>query len=108
VLEHFPEDLPDTIIPPEDMDPQQFSTDRTRNYLEKPSARIGQPGAVIEVVVSTHSASREKVQYAQRHGIDLIVVGSHGKPGIQGMTGSFANNVMHAAIVDVLVVHPAV
>ncbi len=47
---------------------------------------------------------REIVQYAQRHGIDLIVVGFHGKHGIQGMTGSTANSVMHTAIVDVLLV----
>ena len=106
VLEHFPEDMPVSVIPPEDVDPQKFLTDRARGDLEKLSARIAQPGAALEVVVSTHSASREVVQYAQRHGIDLIVVGSHGKPGIQGMSGSTANGVMHAAVVDVLVVHP--
>ena len=88
-------------------DPQKFLTDRARTYLEKLSARIGQPAAVLEVVVSTRSASREIVQYAQGQGIDLIVVGSHGKRGIQGMLGSTATSVMHAASVDVLVVHPA-
>jgi universal stress protein A len=105
VLEHFPEDMPVNVIPPEDVDPQKFLTDRARSYLEKLSVRIGQPGAALEVVVSAHSASREIVQYAQRHGMDLIVVGSHGKHGIQGMSGSTANSVMQAATVDVLVVH---
>jgi len=106
VIEHFPEDMPVSVIPPEDVDPQKFLTDRASSYLEKLSARIGQPSAVLEVVVSTHSASREIVQYAQGHGVDLIVVGSHGKHGIQGMLGSTATSVMHAASVDVLVVHP--
>ena len=107
VIEHFPEDQPVSVIPPEDADPQKFLTDRARSYLEKLSARIGQPDAVLEVVVSTRSANKEIVQYAQGHGIDLIVVGSHGKHGIQGMLSSTATSVMHAASVDVLVVHPA-
>jgi len=107
VIEHFPEDMPVNVVPPEDVDPQKFLTDRARSDLEKLAARIGQPGATLEVVVSTHSASREIVQYAQGHGIGLIVVGSHGKDGIKGILGSTANSVVRAAIVDVLVVHPA-
>ena len=107
VIEHFPEDMPVSVVPPEDVDPQKFLTDRARSDLEKLAARIGQPGATLEVVVSTHSASREIVQYAQGHGIGLIVVGSHGKDGIKGILGSTANSVVRAAIVDVLVVHPA-
>jgi len=106
VIEHFPEDMPVTVVPPEDVDPQKFLTERARGHLEKLSARISQPGAALEVVVCTHSASREIVQYAQGHGIDLIVAGSHGKDGIKGMLGSTANSVMQAATVDVLFVHP--
>ena len=74
-IRHFPEDLPVSVIPPEDMDPEEFLTNRARVDLEKLSARIGQPGAILDVVVSTHSARREIVKYAQGHGIDLIVVG---------------------------------
>lgn len=106
VLEHFPEDLPVSVIPPEDKDPEAFLTDRARGDLEKLSAQIGQPGATLEVVVSTHSARREIVKYAQGHGIDLIVLGSYGKDGILGRTGSTANSVMRTANIDVLVVHP--
>lgn len=106
VIEHFPEDMPVSVIPPEDVDPQEFLTDRARSKLEKLSARIGQPDAAPEVELSTHSASREVVQYARGHDIDLIVVGSRGKHGIQGMLGSTANSVVQAAIVDVLVVQP--
>ena len=75
------------MIPPEDMDPEEFLTNRARVDLEKLSISIGQPGARLEVVVSTHSARREIVKYAQGHGIDLIVVGSYGKDGILGRTG---------------------
>ena len=106
VLEHFPVDLPVSMIPPEDIDPEEFLTNRARGNLEELSTRIGHPDAKREVVVSTHSARREIVNYAQRHGIDLIVVGSYGKDGIQGRTGSTANSVMRTANIDVLVVHP--
>jgi universal stress protein A len=106
VLEHFPEDLPVDVIPPEDVDPQTYLIDRIRGQLEKLSAGIGQPGAAREIVVSTHSANREIVQYAQKHNIDLIVVGCHGQHGLMGTPGSTANGVMHAATVDVLAVRP--
>ena len=64
VIEHFPEDMPVSVVPPEDVDPQKYLTDRALSYLETLSARIGQSGVALEVVVSTHSASREIVQYA--------------------------------------------
>ena len=106
ILEHFPEDIPVSVIPPEDVDPEEFLTNRTRGDLEKLAARIGLPSASLEVVVSTHSANREIVKYARAHEIDLIVVGSYGNDGIQGRTGATANSVMRTANIDVLVVHP--
>ena len=106
ILEHFPEDLPVSVIPPEDMDPEEFLTNRARGELEKLSNHIGGKGATLEVVVSTHSARREIVKYAEGHGIDLIVVGSYGKDGLLGRTGSTANSVVRTANIDVLVIHP--
>jgi universal stress protein A len=100
------EDLPVSVIPPEDMDPEESLTNRARGDLEKPANHIGQQDETLEVVVSTHSARREIVKYAEGHGIDLIVVGSYGKDGIKGMTGSTANSVVRTATIDVLVVHP--
>jgi universal stress protein A len=106
VLEHFPEDMPDSFIPPENVDAQKYLIDRAQDSLEKLRDRIEHPGATLEVVVSTRSASREIVHYAQRSGVDLIVVGSHGQHGIIGILGSTANSVLHAATVDVRVVRP--
>ena len=104
VLEHFPEDLPVDVIPPEDVDPETYLLDRLRGQLEKLNAAIGQPDVATDIVVSTHSANREIVRYAQNNAMDLIVVGCHGRHGLMGMAGSTANGVMHAATVDVLVV----
>jgi len=106
VLEHFPEDMPVDVIPPEDVDPQTYLTDRIRGQLEKLCATIGRPGAALDIVVSTDAANREIVRYAQNNNFDLIVVGCHGHSGIMEMPGSTANAVMHAATVDVLAVRP--
>jgi len=106
VLEHFPEDMPVDVIPPEDVDPQTYFIARIRRQLEDLSVGIGRPGAALDIVVSTHSAHREIVQYAQKNNIDLIVVGCHSPRRMMGAPGSTANGVMHAATVDVLAVRP--
>ena len=104
VLEHFPEDLPVDVIPPEDVDPQTYLTERIRGQLDKLRAAIGRPEAALEIVISTQSASREIVQFAQNNDIDLIVVGCHDHHGFMGTPGTTANGVVHAASVDVLAV----
>lgn len=45
------------------------------------------------------------LQEAQEIKADLIVVGSHGRHGVQLLLGSTANAVLHGAECDVLVVH---
>ena len=40
-------------------------------------------------------------QYADTHGCDLIVVGSHGYSGVKAMIGSIATKVLHGANCDV-------
>lgn len=41
---------------------------------------------------------------AEEQGVDLIVVGSHGRRGFQLLLGSTANGVLHGAVCDVLAV----
>lgn len=45
---------------------------------------------------------REITVFAEHHGIDLIVVGSHGRHGLALLLGSTANAVLHHAKCDVL------
>ncbi|MCB1878912.1 MAG: universal stress protein [Gammaproteobacteria bacterium] len=47
---------------------------------------------------------REIVRLAEERGADLIVVGSHGRHGLQLLLGSTANGVLHQAKCDVLAV----
>lgn len=43
-------------------------------------------------------------QYAEEHA-DLLVIGTHGRPGIQTMLGSSSNAIVHGTPCDVLAVH---
>jgi universal stress protein A len=49
-------------------------------------------------------ASLNIVRLAQDQKVDLIVVGSHGRHGIELLLGSTANGVLHHALCDVLAV----
>ena len=54
--------------------------------------------------VSQGSTKREILNTATEEGVDLIVIGSHGRHGIQLLLGSTANAVLHGAPCDVLAV----
>jgi universal stress protein A len=54
--------------------------------------------------VSQGSTKREILNTAAEEGVDLIVIGSHGRHGIQLLLGSTANAVLHGAPCDVLAV----
>ena len=43
-------------------------------------------------------------EFSDNHGVDLVVVGSHGRQGVQLLLGSTANAVLHGASCDVLAV----
>jgi universal stress protein A len=56
------------------------------------------------VVFEFGNATTEIVQYANDKGVDLIVLGSHGRHGVKLLLGSTANGVLHHATCDVLAV----
>jgi universal stress protein A len=47
---------------------------------------------------------REIIDHAVEEGVDLIVVGSHGRHGLALLLGSTTNSIVHAAPCDVLAV----
>ncbi|MDG4551542.1 MAG: universal stress protein [Candidatus Contendobacter sp.] len=55
-------------------------------------------------VVSAPSTKEGILGAARDHGVDLIVVGSHGRHGLALLLGSTANAVLHGAPCDVLAV----
>lgn len=68
---------------------EKFHIPATQQFLE-----VGPPRAVI-------------LNKAKESGTDLIVVGSHGRHGLQLLLGSTANGVLHHADCDVLAVRVA-
>ncbi len=55
-------------------------------------------------LVPSGSPSNEIVESAKQQGADLIVVGAHGRRGLQRLLGSTANSVIRHATCDVLAV----
>jgi len=56
------------------------------------------------VIVVTGKPNRDILLYAEDNNVDLIVVGSHGRHGLQLLLGSTANAILHKAKCDVLAV----
>lgn len=56
-------------------------------------------------VVVSGAAKLEICQYARKNQCDLVILGSHGRHGIQLLLGSTANGVLHDMPCDVLAVN---
>ncbi|MDZ5812099.1 universal stress protein [Halorubrum sp. AD140] len=62
-------------------------------------------GVAVDTAVVEGSPSREIVRYAEEHGCDLVVMGTHGRGGIDRLLlGSVAEKVVRAAAVPVMTV----
>jgi nucleotide-binding universal stress UspA family protein len=65
------------------------------------------PGTRVVVATAGGDPAREIVKYATRHGIDLIVLGGHGRSGVsRALLGSVAERVARTAPCPVLTVPP--
>lgn len=102
VVEFMQIDLSNEMLLPQelqlDLDLQQAATQRLQDYarnlgVEDCPRYVGQG-----------STRREILRTAEENNVDLIVVGSHGRHGIQLLLGSTANAVLHGAPCDVLAV----
>ena len=86
-----------------------FEVDLTEQLVEAAEKRmaelgekLGIPGERIRVELG--SPKHEIIRVAEENGVDLIVVGSHGRHGIALLLGSTASSVLHHAKCDVLAV----
>lgn len=83
--------------------PEEALLRESRSLLGELAQRLGVDDAETWVV---HAPSTKEgiLGAAQEHGVDLIVVGSHGRHGLALLLGSTANAVLHGAQCDVLAV----
>lgn len=64
-------------------------------------------GVVRRMLVEGHAA-REICRYVEEHGVDLVVLGGHGRHGWRPLLGSTASAVMHSRVCDAFCVHTPV
>ena len=104
VVEYFPGERSNERIPPEDVDPAAYESDKARARLAALTSSLGCAAAHHSVLISPHSAWHEIVRLAGASGTDLIVLGSHGWHGVAAQLGSTASAVANRAHCDVLTV----
>lgn len=76
----------------------------TAERLARLSASLG-AGVPVVVATAFGGAAHEIARYAREHGIDLIVVGTHGRTGMsRALLGSVAERVIRTAPCPVLAV----
>lgn len=100
VVEFVQMDLSNDLILPQGLELDLELMERARQRLQELAEKLGIDEA--ECFVSQGSTRREILNLAKELNVDLIVIGSHGREGIQRLLGSTANAVLHGAPCDVL------
>jgi len=102
VVEFAQVDLSNELVMPQELELDQELLSQAGKRLEEVAEKHGL--GENPRFVRQGSTKREILQLAEQENIDLIVVGSHGRSGIQLLLGSTANAVLHGAPCDVLAV----
>ncbi len=98
---------PQGFIPPQAVLEPASSTDAQTHEEELVKLRDEHLAdlAVELVVVQDHAPAKAICDYAEEHGVDLIVIGSHGRGGMERwLIGSVAERVVRHSPVNVYVV----
>jgi universal stress protein A len=90
------------MVLPEDLDLERRLVDSGRERIAELGERLHARDSDCHVLVG--SPKTEIVRIAEDNGVDLILVGSHGRHGLALLLGSTANAVLHHAPCDVIAV----
>lgn len=102
VVEPVPIDMPDDFILPERAELEDYVVQTAKDKLHRFGKEWDIPDAARFLEVG--SAKTEIARFSEDNEVDLIVLGSHGRHGLQLLLGSTANAVLHVAPCDVLAV----
>jgi universal stress protein A len=102
VTEYVPVDMANELVLPQEMELDQELNELAVKRLAELGERIG-IAAADQHVLQGHTRG-EILRLAEEIEADLIVLGSHGRQGLQRLLGSTANAVLHGAPCDVLAV----
>ncbi|AXG09779.1 universal stress protein [Haloplanus rubicundus] len=79
--------------------------ERSAELLAEAEAKAAEHDREVQTASKVGKSADEILKYAETHGIDVIVIGSHGRSGVARMLmGSVAETVMKRASVPVTVV----
>lgn len=106
VVEHFPENMPNDSVAPENRDPATFYRERARHNLAELANEIGHRNAAQMVIMSTGSARYEILRFSEQERMDLIVLGARGGGALQAF-GSTAMGVIYDAPCDAMTIRAA-
>jgi universal stress protein A len=102
VVEFMQMDLSDDMALQQGLEIDQELMALGRQRLQDLAEKLGVDKS--ECFVGQGSTRREILNLAEELSVDLIVIGSHGREGIQRLLGSTANAILHGAPCDVLAV----
>ena len=105
VVEYLPVALDAELMLPPLAGVEDQLMENARKRLEELTQSLGAEKASRHVELG--SAKLEIVRVAEAQGVDLIVVGSHGRHGLARILGSTASGVLQGARCDVLAVRTA-
>jgi nucleotide-binding universal stress UspA family protein len=82
--------------------------DKSKKYLAKVQARLASKCIKVKIEsIESNRPSNTITDYAQKNGVDLIVIATHGYTGMKKMMlGSIALKVLHESNVPVLLIRP--
>lgn len=103
VVEFLHFDLASELVLPQDVQLEAQMVEAATRRLAAIAADIEVDGPV-DHWVELGATKQEIIRIAETQGVDLIVIGSHGRHGIGRLLGSTANAVLHGASCDVLAV----
>jgi len=104
IVEYLPPMDPgyDSVILPDWYDNEKVLIEQAEKYLQKIADEHHIPQRQCKVI--NGAPKQEIIRYSEEHQVDLIVIGSHGRHGLQRLLGSTAYPVLHHANCDVLAV----
>ena len=95
---------------PLEEDRKLFKFDRkaaAKDYLNRLVRRLKYDGVNIEAEVIVGKAAESLINYAEKNGVDLIAIATHGRSGVsRWVWGSVVDRILHSACIPVLVVRP--
>jgi universal stress protein A len=102
VVENLPLYFGDELVLPDTEAIERQLVERSEKRMTALCDRLGIPAA--QGYVQLGVTKQEITEFAEENGVDLIVVGSHSRHGLEHLLGSTARAVVNSARCDVLAV----